>query len=84
MLDAAIFEGAAALRRQLHRIPEIAGNEFKTQAAIREYISDLPLEVLPPFLETDTVAPPTRIQLPRHLYICTHWVSTPIWLDIGN
>ena len=56
MLDAAIFEGAAALRRQLHRIPEIAGNEFKTQAAIREYISDLPLEVLPPFLETDTVA----------------------------
>ena len=45
MLDAAIFEGAAALRRQLHRIPEIAGNEFKTQAAIREYISDLPLEV---------------------------------------
>lgn len=51
-----IFDEITEFRHQLHRIPEIAGKEFKTRDAIREYISGLPLEVLPPFLETDTVA----------------------------
>ena len=57
MLDVeSIFDGVTALRHKLHTIPEIAGKEFQTQKAIRAYIGDLPLEVLPPFLETDTVA----------------------------
>ena len=57
MLDVEnIFDGVTALRHKLHTIPEIAGREFQTQKAIRDYIGDLPLEVLPPFLETDTVA----------------------------
>ena len=51
-----IFDGVVSLRRKLHITPELAGKEFETQKAIRDYISDLPLNVLPPFLETDTVA----------------------------
>ena len=44
-------------RRRLHRCPEIAGREFATMKAIRERLAAIPgLEVLPPFLETDTVA----------------------------
>ena len=43
-------------RHELHRTPEIAGQEFKTMRMIRERLSELDLEVLPPFLETDTVA----------------------------
>ena len=51
-----IYPGVVALRRKLHQTPEIAGKEFKTQAAILDYIKDLPLEVHPPYLETDVVA----------------------------
>lgn len=43
-------------RHELHRMPEIAGQEFKTMRMIRDRLSKLDLEVLPPFLETDTVA----------------------------
>ncbi len=43
-------------RHQLHRIPELAGQEFKTQKAIREQLEGLGLEILPPFIGTDTVA----------------------------
>ena len=43
-------------RHELHRTPEIAGQEFKTMRMIRDRLSELKLEVLPPFLETDTVA----------------------------
>ena len=43
-------------RHLLHRIPEIAGKEFKTSAAIRENLAGLDLEILPPFLQTDVVA----------------------------
>ncbi len=43
-------------RHKLHRIPELAGAEFKTQKAIRERLAKLDLEVLPPFIGTDTVA----------------------------
>jgi len=57
MLDVEnIFDGVTALRHKLHTIPEIAGREFETQKTIRGFLADLPLEVLPPFLETDTVA----------------------------
>ena len=43
-------------RHELHRTPEIAGREFKTMRMIRDRLSELDIEVLPPFLETDTVA----------------------------
>ena len=44
------------LRHELHKMPEIAGQEFKTMRMIRDRLAKLDLEVLPPFLETDTVA----------------------------
>ena len=48
-----IFE----FRKNLHRHPELAGKEFKTCAEIRRKLAEIPgVEVLPPFLETDTVA----------------------------
>ncbi len=43
-------------RHRLHRIPELAGKEFKTMKAIRERIAGFGLEVRTPYLETDTVA----------------------------
>ena len=50
------FDEITRLRRELHQIPEIAGKEFKTCALIRETLSTIEgIEVLPPFLETDTV-----------------------------
>ena len=52
-----ILPGVVEFRRRLHRCPEIAGKEFRTMRAIRERLAAIPeLEVLPPFLETDTVA----------------------------
>ena len=46
-----------SLRKKFHQIPEIAGKEFKTCALIRETLSTIEgVKVLPPFLETDTVA----------------------------
>ena len=52
-----ILPGVTEFRRRLHRCPEIAGKEFATMKAIRERLAGIPgLEVLPPFLETDTVA----------------------------
>lgn len=48
---------ATALREQLHRIPELAGCEVKSCAAIREALRGIPgIRLLPPFLQTDTVA----------------------------
>ena len=43
-------------RHALHRIPEIAGKEYRTSALIREKLSGLDLTVKPPFMETDVVA----------------------------
>ena len=44
-------------RKILHRHPELAGNEKWTCAEIRRRLAEIPgVEVLPPFLETDTVA----------------------------
>ena len=50
------LEEATALRHELHKIPEIAGKEFKTSALLRKRLEALPLKVLDPFLETDVVA----------------------------
>ena len=52
-----ILPGVIEFRRSLHRCPEIAGGEFATMAAIRKRLAAIPeLDVLPPFLKTDTVA----------------------------
>ena len=45
-----------AFRHELHRIPEMAGKEYKTCEAIRNALKPLGLEILPPYLQTDTVA----------------------------
>ncbi|MBR2344679.1 MAG: amidohydrolase [Lentisphaeria bacterium] len=51
------FDKAVELRHCLHRIPELAGQEKKTCAAIREVLTAIPgIRVLPPYLQTDTVA----------------------------
>ena len=55
-MDIPFFSEITALRRKFHQIPEIAGKEFKTCALIRETLAGIDgIEVLPPFLETDTV-----------------------------
>ena len=46
---------AAALRRELHGLPELAGVEFATSARLRKALCALPVEVCPPFLATDVV-----------------------------
>ena len=57
MINEKIVNSAVALRKCLHRIPELAGEEVKTCAVIREMLAQIPgVEVLPPFLKTDTVA----------------------------
>ena len=43
------------IRHDLHRIPEIAGKEYKTSALIREKLSNLGLDIRPPFLGTDVI-----------------------------
>ena len=44
-------------RHELHKIPEIAGEEVKTSAAIREKLAAFPdLNVQAPYLKTDVVA----------------------------
>lgn len=53
---AAILPEVRDFRHRLHRIPEIAGREFKTAAAIREALAPLGLELHRPFLQTDVVA----------------------------
>ena len=51
-----VFDEIAEVRRRFHQIPEIAGKEYKTCALIREILSSVEgIEILPPFLETDTV-----------------------------
>ena len=56
MEDKETFAACAELRHRFHMIPEIAGKEFETCALIRETLAGIPgVEVLPPFLETDTV-----------------------------
>jgi len=51
-----VWKEMVELRHALHRIPEIAGQEFKTMRMLRERLAWLDIEVLPPFIGTDTVA----------------------------
>ena len=52
-----IIAESVEFRKELHRIPENSGVEFKTSAAIRRELEKIPgVRVLPPFLETDVVA----------------------------
>jgi amidohydrolase len=52
-----VLAEVAEFRKELHRIPEISGVEFKTSAAIRRELAKIPgVRVLSPFLETDVVA----------------------------
>ena len=44
------------IRHDLHRIPEIAGKEYKTAALIREKLSGSGLNIKPQFLGTDIIA----------------------------
>jgi amidohydrolase len=56
-MNSELLQEIISLRKKLHQIPEIAGKEFKTCALIRETLSKIEgVEILPPFLETDTVA----------------------------
>ncbi len=56
-LDAVFLAEIAEFRKELHQIPEISGLEFKTCEVIRRELAKIPgVRVLPPFLETDTVA----------------------------
>lgn len=50
-----ILPEVIALRRTIHRNPELAGNEFSTSALIRKTLSSTGIEFLPPFLKTDVV-----------------------------
>lgn len=43
------------IRRKLHTCPEVAFKEFKTAEIIRSYLKKLPVEILNPYIETDTV-----------------------------
>ncbi|MBP5183099.1 MAG: hypothetical protein J6331_08755, partial [Lentisphaeria bacterium] len=51
-----ILPEVVEVRHFLHTIPELAGKETETASAIRKKLNSLPLEILPPFLGTDTVA----------------------------
>ncbi|HUJ76024.1 MAG TPA: M20 family metallopeptidase, partial [bacterium] len=63
-----VLPDVVALRRALHRIPELHFQETQTQAAIRGFLAGSPLEVRAPLARTDTVATLTGAgDLPRIL-----------------
>jgi amidohydrolase len=51
-----VLAGVTQLRHDLHMHPEIACKEFSTAERVRHELKELPLKVLPPFLQTDVVA----------------------------
>ena len=54
---AALLAEVASFRKELHRIPETSGREFKTSQAIRRKLAEIPgVRMLEPFLGTDVVA----------------------------
>ena len=53
---AEVLPEVKSFRHALHRIPELAGTEYKTSALLREALAPLDLEILNPFLKTDVVA----------------------------
>ena len=53
---AAVLPEVTEFRHALHRIPEIAGQEFQTSALIRQKLETLSLEIRKPYLKTDVTA----------------------------
>lgn len=53
---AAVLPEVTDFRHALHRIPEIAGQEFQTSALIRRKLEPLNLEIREPYLKTDVTA----------------------------
>ncbi|MCI6289134.1 MAG: amidohydrolase, partial [Lentisphaeria bacterium] len=53
---AAVLPEVTEFRHALHRIPEIAGQEFQTSALIRQKLETLNLEIRKPYLKTDVTA----------------------------
>ncbi|MBT3374506.1 MAG: amidohydrolase [Lentisphaerae bacterium] len=51
-----ILPRVTALRHDIHAHPEMALEERRTSALVRELLSETAADVLPPFLETDVVA----------------------------
>lgn len=52
-----ILPAVKMIRRTIHANPELSGEEFATNALVREELAKLnALQILPPFLQTDTVA----------------------------
>jgi amidohydrolase len=51
-----ILPEVTEMRHSLHRIPELHFEERETAAFIRQRLAGMRLEVLPPLMETDTVA----------------------------
>jgi amidohydrolase len=54
LVDAVIPE-ITALRREIHRHPELAGDEVNTARLVREVLAPTAIEFLPPYLQTDVV-----------------------------
>ncbi len=50
-----ILPDAIAMRHQIHKNPELAGQEFKTSSLIRESLASTAIELQRPFLQTDVV-----------------------------
>ncbi len=50
-----ILDEIIKIRREIHSNPEIMFEEHKTAALIRSYLAKLNVEVLKPYIETDTV-----------------------------
>lgn len=75
---------AIALRRALHRIPEIAGREFKTSALLREKLSALPLDLRQPYLETDVVAMLNESRGGRNITLRADIDALPIMEETGS
>lgn len=51
-----ILPGIVEFRHELHRIPEMAGEEFETSKRIRERLASLGIAAQKPFLKTDVVS----------------------------
>ncbi len=51
----AILPEIVNLRHQIHRNPELAGEEFKTAQLVRDNLKATSVDLLPPFLGTDVV-----------------------------
>jgi amidohydrolase len=52
---AAVLPEVIELRHRLHEIPELAGEEFKTAALVRETLAETGIDLLEPFIDTDVV-----------------------------